>query len=79
MALEGTIVNGTVVFDESPSLPEGTRVEVVIKPSPEGAKTTLGQRLLWLAGAVPDLPADFAEEHNHYLHGTPRRQPKEEP
>jgi hypothetical protein len=29
--------------------------------------------LLKFAGCMPDMPADFAEQHDHYIHGTPRR------
>ena len=29
--------------------------------------------MLKLAGAAKDLPPDFAAEHDHYIHGTPRR------
>ena len=74
MLLEGTLVGGTVILDQPSGLPEGTRVEVVVKPSAEGGKPTL-LGLLKLAGAAKDLPPDFAAEHDHYIHGTPRRIP----
>ena len=32
-----------------------------------------GQALLEIAGTVEGLPSDYAENHNHYLHGRPRR------
>ena len=32
-----------------------------------------GQALMEVAGTVEDLPADYAENHDHYLHGQPRR------
>jgi hypothetical protein len=25
------------------------------------------------AGALADMPSDFAEQHDYYLHGTPKR------
>jgi hypothetical protein len=28
---------------------------------------------LKLAGTVDDLPPDMAEQHDHYIHGTPKR------
>jgi len=71
MTLSGTVINGTVVLDDPHDLPEGARVEVVIKPV-EG-KTTLQKVLLKHAGCVTDLPADMAEQHDHYIHGTPKR------
>ncbi len=68
MSFEGTMRNGTVVFAEPTALPDGTVVEVAVKV-PEAAKPTfLG--LMKLAGSIKNLPADFAEEHNHYIHGT---------
>jgi hypothetical protein len=32
-----------------------------------------GQALLEVAGTVEELPPDYAENHDHYLHGRPRR------
>lgn len=71
MLLEGTVTGGVVVLDEGRTLPEGTRVEVVVKPAAKPV-TTLGS-LLELAGTVDDLPADMARNHDHYLHGAPKR------
>ena len=70
MLLEGTIRNGTIVLDHPPSFPEGQRVEVELKPATEEAPTFLD--LLEFAGCMPDMPADFAAQHDHYIHGTPK-------
>jgi hypothetical protein len=81
MSFEGTILNGTVVFENPPALPDGTVVEVAVKAPAEGPKPaapTLGDRLMKFAGVIKDMPADFAAEHDHYIHGTPRRTPKAE-
>jgi hypothetical protein len=32
-----------------------------------------GEALLEVAGTVVGLPPDYAENHDHYLHGLPRR------
>jgi hypothetical protein len=32
-----------------------------------------GEALLEVAGTVKGLPSDYAENHDHYLHGLPRR------
>jgi len=72
MSCEGTVQNGVVVLDHGHQLPDGTRVEVVVcagKVSPPG----LAERLLKHAGTVPGLPTDLADQHDHYLHGTPKR------
>jgi len=32
-----------------------------------------GEALLEVAGSIPGLPADFAQNHDHYLHGAPKK------
>jgi hypothetical protein len=73
MALEGTVQNGTIVLDDPRALPEGTRVEVVLKSSSPKAASPLGEMLLRHAGTVVGLPEDMAAQHDHYIHGTPKR------
>jgi hypothetical protein len=79
MLLEGTVINGTIVLDGNKKLPEGARVEVALKQSEtataEKKPTLLG--LLKFAGTLSDLPPDFASEHDHYIHGTPKWGQKE--
>ena len=72
MTLHGTLNNGIIVLDQPAPWPEGTRVEIAVKPAEE-KKPTLSERLLTHAGTVTDLPPDMAEQHNHYIHGTPKR------
>jgi hypothetical protein len=75
MTLRGTVVNGAIVLDEPLDVPDGTRVEISINDAPpsEGeGKPTLAF-LLKYAGCMTDLPPDFAEQHDHYIHGTPKR------
>lgn len=71
MTLEGTVSNGVIVLDQSEALPEGTRVRIIVESAEP--PTTLGQRLLKLAGIAEGLPSDMAEQHDHYIHGTPKR------
>ena len=71
MTLNGTLNKGIVVLDQPAPWPEGTRVEVAAQA--EEKKLTLAEKLLRHAGTVPDLPADMAEQHDHYIHGTPKR------
>ena len=33
-----------------------------------------GEALLEIAGTAEGLPPDFAENHDHYLHGAPKQQ-----
>ena len=72
MTLEGTMNNGVLVLDNGVQLPDGTRVEVVVKAQAKAA-SPLGEALLKLAGAAVGLPEDMAEQHDHYIHGTPKR------
>ncbi len=82
----GQVQNGVVVFDEGVCPPsEGTRVRVeaertslASEPLPEDA---MAPTRAWLlasareAEADPEarlLPADLAEQHDHYAHGKPR-------
>jgi hypothetical protein len=69
MTIQGTVVNGVIVPDNGQPLPEGARVEIVL---PDEAKPTL-VGLLKFAGALSDLPADFAAQHDHNIHGTRMR------
>jgi len=72
MSFEGTILNGTVVFENPPALPDGTVVEVSVKPKAEAA-SELGAMLLRHAGKAEAIPPDAAAQHDHYLYGTPKR------
>jgi hypothetical protein len=54
-------------------VPDGTRLEITLPEPP----TKSGEHpLAWMAeyvGCIKDLPEDFAAEHDHYIHGTPKR------
>jgi hypothetical protein len=71
MELQGVVHNGVIVPDDATVLPEGTRVRIIAatveKPKP------FGERFAQFKGAVPDLPTDLAEQHDHYRLGTPKR------
>ncbi len=71
----GEIRNGVVVFDgASAPRPEGTKVRVELVDR-DAALKSLSERLLSVAGTAVGLPPDMAENHDHYLHGTPKRTP----
>jgi hypothetical protein len=72
VTLEGTVRNGAIVLDDPAALTDGMRVEVTIKPLLKAA-SPLGEILRRHAGKAEGLPEDMAEQHDHYLHGTPRR------
>ena len=76
MTLTGVVQNGKIELEGGATLPEGTRVKVMLEPDTDAEQPTL-LGLLELAGKLDDLSPDFAAEHDHYIHGTPRRKPKE--
>ena len=75
MVFRGRVKNGTIVLHEPNALPDGTEVQVVVVNSDEKREQSqsLSDRLLKFAGASPGLPPYMAEQHDHYIHGTPKR------
>ena len=76
MVFEGTVINGRIVLDEVPVIPDGTRVKVEVVSEPASRRDQTGSSLATLlefAGLVKDLPPDMARNHDHYLHGAPKR------
>ncbi len=74
MIYRGHVKNGIVVLDEDVRLPDGTQVKVeAVQPANDAPRTTLGERFRNIIGVASDLPADMAENHDHYIHGTPKQ------
>ncbi len=72
MEYTGKMHNGIVVLEEQCTLAEGVRVRVL--PIDAGQEPlALGQRLLRFAGIADELPNDMAENHDHYIHGAPKK------
>lgn len=79
MECTGTVRGGVVVFDPGAAIEDGTAV--VVRPAVDARpadpavekEPALGQWLLQFAGAVEGLPPDMARNHDHYIHGTPRK------
>lgn len=71
MVYRGRVKNGVVVLDPEVALPDG--IEVTIEPLSSPSRRTLAEQLGDLVGSVPDLPPDMAQQHDHYLHGAPKR------
>ena len=72
MSITATVENDTIKLPVH--VPDGTRVEITLpEPSPPGGT---GNALAWMeefVGIIDTLPEDFAAEHDHYIHGTPKR------
>ena len=71
MVYQGRIKNGVVVLDGPSVPPEGTVVRVEEVPATEHQPWS--EIFKDLIGAADGLPEDLAENHDHYIHGTPRR------
>jgi hypothetical protein len=84
LSYRGRIRNGVVVLYPPADLAEGSEVEV--RPIGGGgerdngapARQTTGAATLFdryhdVIGIAEGLPPDFALNHDHYIHGTPKR------
>jgi hypothetical protein len=80
MVYRGTVKNGVVVLDEAAKLEEGQAVSV--RPlrrragkAPSGGKAVSShyECLKPVIGIIKGMPADWAAQHDHYIHGTPKR------
>lgn len=57
-------------------VPNGTRVEITFlepKSLPDHVPGSFAARYAKYVGMADDLPEDFAMNHDHYLHGAPKR------
>ena len=83
MTLTGHVENGKIVLDESVPLPEGMKVRIELvdavvtnnSGAEEGDKiapTFYERHKAWI-GSVKDAPSDYARNHDHYLHGQPKK------
>jgi hypothetical protein len=77
MVYRGQVKGGVVVF-EAAAPPEGADVRVEVEGRAQPAATVQHGPSIWdklkeLSGAVDDLPADFARNHDHYIHGTRKK------
>lgn len=77
MTYRGQVKNGVIVLEGGVQLREGMDVRVEVPDeagTPDQQETEkLREGLLSFSGAVKEGPSDLARNHDHYLHGTPRR------
>jgi hypothetical protein len=84
MLLSGHVENGHIILDTPVVLPDGTQVTVAVQSNgsvpngnsapPDEPLPSLYDRLQSVAGKAKGLPTDLAINHDHYLHGQPKRQ-----
>jgi len=80
MVYFGKVKNGKIELDPSARLPEGTEVRVetvdASSKSKNGSATNPSDDAVYRIGelAIDDFgPPDMAEQHDHYIYGTPKR------
>ena len=74
MTIRGKVSGGVVVLEKVGIWPEGTEVEVEPVSVPAaGAEGDIWQKLANWGGRAAGLPTDLARNHDHYLHGAPKR------
>ena len=55
------------------TLPDGAKVRMAaIETTPDDRGQFVAE-LRAIAAAMPDVPDDWATQHDHYIHGTPKR------
>jgi hypothetical protein len=71
MSITLAVENDTIKLPAGVHVPDGTKVHVTLPEKPMEKKG--GKWMLEFAGSIDGLPEDFAAEHDHYIHGTPKR------
>jgi len=78
MTYLGKIVNGAIVLADDVHLPDGTLVRVEPldpkKADANAAESEPWKSLANFAGTIKGLPSDLAVNHDHYIHGTKKRE-----
>lgn len=75
MSITATVENDTIKLPPGVHVPDGTAVEINLPEPLETQTAGKGNALAWMAKYAGSIegPADFAAEHDHYIHGTPKR------
>lgn len=80
VAIKGHFDGKVIVPEERVDFPAGQKLILHIEPAPTAPEMTgdAWDVLDKLSGTV-NAPADWSEEHDHYLYGTPKRSEKPKP
>ena len=74
MSITATVENDTIKLPPGVHLPDGTRVRIEnAERAEEAPHQTLVERYAKFVGLADGLPEDMAKNHDHYLHGAPKR------
>jgi hypothetical protein len=73
MVVQGTVQNGVAVPAGGELLPEGAAVTIIVRAPLQSTDDSLRDLLLEFAGSIDGLPSDMAAQHDHYLHGRPKK------
>ena len=70
MSITATVENDTIKLPPGVHVPDGTTARIIFETV---AGRTLAERYAGLIGITDALPEDMAENHDHYLHGAPKK------
>jgi hypothetical protein len=70
MSITATVENDTIKLPAGVHVPDGTQARIIFESV--GGRT-LAERYAGLVGITDRLPEDMAENHDHYLHGQPKK------
>lgn len=77
MTYQGKVENGVIELPDGVTLPERLSVAIIPSPSPANADLTVWQKLeavgRWAEKQPCTLPHDLAANHDHFLHGRPKK------
>jgi hypothetical protein len=80
MTYRGRVQDGMVLLEEAIDLPNGTQVRVEpVNQTGIADATKLPEPPSWaevfkdVLGKAENLPEDLAENHDHYIRGTPKK------
>lgn len=79
MTYRGRMKNGVIVLDSPAPIAEGESVSVRPLKAKSGQRKkgterlSLYDRLKPIIGIASGLPSDLARNHDHYLHGLPKK------
>jgi len=71
MSITASVVNDTIKLPAGVHLADDT--EVVILPKGQAPLKTFAERYARYIGSVDSSLGDLAENHDHYLYGTPKK------